>query len=204
MLKILLFDHKFNCESISSLSLIDKSLEFYRYNSEYSIYDNYDLVKPDIILYNSYIYENIGRINCQCKIKQYNTEYLVPNNTTSHTSLLTSRKAVLITKNNELKSKQYKEIKYKNNYLPILSLEPVETLYHHQYIGYINSCKDLYNLIMSSELVLSTTNIIYSICESLNINYRHFKEDGATNKINGIDKSKIIDNKYILNNIIYE
>lgn len=204
MQKILIFDNKFNSESISSLSTIDKSIQFFQYNPNYSLNDNYDIVQPSLIIVNTFLFNNINSNNCPGNLKTYFANYLIPNTIPNYQINTDNSKSILITESNDLQNTLPKHIKYNNTYLPIYSLYPINKPYHYQYTGYINSCKDLYDLLTNNRFIFTTTKLINKICDTLNISYTLFKskEILRINESKKILSKNLIDNQYILKNIL--
>lgn len=176
MLNILVYDTYFNIESISSISSIDRSLRVYSYNNNYSFYDNYDILKPDIVLVNRYIFPDFIS-DSSINIQYYDIDYIIPNinackssnNSIDNTILLIDRDYVL----------PNKELKYKDKFIKIYSIDKIIEKTHFQYCGHTDTCEQLHRLINSSSLILTTTNAILPICHTSNIPYGIYKTKGT-------------------------
>lgn len=181
MQKILVLDHKFNTESISSCSQIDPSITFYGLDSKASFYDNLDYINPDIIWINKYFTNKqlLDSILSDKTLKTtiYDINYLLPN--------------VFATKNveeqniisylsyyNILSPDTNKLYKYDNTYVRFYSLDN-NYISHPQYCGNIQSCKDLTSIILHSKRILLDNDLIQNFCAFYNKEYGTFKPSGT-------------------------
>ena len=189
MRKILVCDHKFNVESISSSG---SNIKFYGLNENISFYDNFDLVNPDCIWMNK-AFINLDIKNISVKIIEYDIPYIIPNSfakTPSNTEPITS----CILFNSIPIDRIYK---YDNSYVRFYcAKDPVQ---HIQYCGKVNTCKDITNIICSSNKIIIDSEIIENMCLFYNKQYSMFKPKGTLSWINpSIKNHSIITNIELL------
>lgn len=179
MRKILIYDHKFNVESISACSQIDKSIIFFDRVKTLSFYDNFDKIKPDELWINSFVcpkdfLHNVKQ-NVKIKVVDYNISHILPNifatadnNTTnSNISCILQNESPTIGK--IYKYEQYIKFYTINNH----------QINHAQYCGTIDSCKDLTNVICSSDKILFDDDMFKSIALFYNKPNSRFKQGGT-------------------------
>lgn len=200
MPNILVFDNKFNVESLSALSSINTHLKFYQYNEHYSFFDNFDLVKPNLILVNNLYYKYDIMSDIGCPIENYKTNKIIVNKLTSISKNKNPMPALII---NNVTALPKKDIKYNSFYAKIYSLAQHIEPIHNQYLGYIKSCETLHYIINTHKTILSDTSIIFDICKYMQTDYGYFKNRG-TIQINNETESDILTNitlyeKYISN-----
>lgn len=172
MVKILTLDHQYNVESLSALSSKYKDLVFYKQDKNISLYDNYDIINPDIILANEYLYKTQDLQNISCKIINYNICDFIVNSFMS-IKINKNKIPILIIDNKNYIDKKtiVRQHKYVKIFGIIKFLEPV----HYQYVGHIDSSKSLHNLINDHETVFYTNKNICGICSYLKSDYSKFK-----------------------------
>jgi hypothetical protein len=177
MSRILVFDHQFNVEAISSAYAYNSSVKIYQSNSDYSFYDNYDLVKPDIVLINKNYKEKIPLEYIEdINHKIYDLPYFLFNSNIK-INLEKIYDCILIIKNFDKKYLHNKTIKFGDSSVKIFSLSPISHEFHYQYCGHITSSKDLHNLINSSNNIVSDTEETSGICNFLNVNFYEYSSD---------------------------
>lgn len=188
MHKILVCDHKFNVESISSCSQQEELTKFYGLNPKMSFYDNFDTVNPDTVWINNSFFsiENYDLKNIPTRVVQYSIPYIIPNifaQIPSKSEAIIS--CILFNNHKILPNKIYQ---YDNYYIRFYTIAS-DTLDTIQHCGRILTCKDLTDIICSSEKILIDDNIISGLCSFYNKPYGLFKPKGT---ISWITSSKEI------------
>ena len=178
MRKILVYDHKFNIESLSSCSQIDPSTKFYSANPKLSFYDNYDSINPDSIWINK-AFESLDKYDLQsisAKIIEYNIPFIIPNSMAKKDhSVENIISCIFFNAPDVVNNKIYK---YDDTYVRFYNASS-ETFNHIQYCGQIKTCRDLTDIIVKSSRVLIDSNIGKGVCGFYNKSYGMFKPRGA-------------------------
>jgi hypothetical protein len=183
MRKILVCDHKFNVESIASSG---SNVKFYGLNENISFYDNFDIVNPDCVWINNAFVnlDNYDIKNIPVQIIEYNIPYIIPN---SFAKIPNNRESIIscILFDSVPLDRIYK---YDNLYIKFYCVKeyPIQ---HIQYCGKINTCKDITDIICSSDKVIIDSDIIENMCLFYNKQYSVFKPKGTLSWINPSLKS---------------
>lgn len=183
MRKILVCDHQFNVESISCCSQQYTDTIFYTLNSQLSFYDNFDIINPDIVWVNDNFFDLSNYKIQDIKIINYNIPYIIPNKfadlNQKNDEIIS---CILFDSNNLIIDKIYE---YENSYVRFYSIA-TNDLYHIQNCGKIETCKDLTNIIVSSNRVLFDNPIIKNMCSFYNKLYGTFKPKGTISWTNSV------------------
>ena len=198
-----MLDHRFNVQSAASIYAVDKTIEIYGFNEEYSFYDNIDILSPDIILINTHYYD-YDHIQ-DSRIKKYNIPYFLHNFMIKTNQHKTEEKYLLILDQNEpLTINRNKPILYKNTPIKIASIEICENgVGHYQYIGYIKSSKDLHDIVNENTLILSNTRKVLSISNSLKKRFGIYKERGTISIEDPNETANFLNNKDFIEKYVY-
>jgi hypothetical protein len=198
MVKILILDHQYNVECLSALSSRYKELVFYQQDKNISVYDNYDLINPDIIILNEHFYKSEALRGISCSIIRYDIGDFIANSFVS-AKIIKNPNPILIVQEKDCIDQ--KNIIYKNNYVKVLGISKFSEPIHHQYVGHIDSCKSLHSLINDYETILYTNKNICGICSHLKSYFGKFKSKGTISLQNHYNIITNIDvyEKYISN-----
>lgn len=194
MRKILVCDHNFNIESISSCSQINTSIKFYSQNKNLSFNDNFDMINPDCIWINK-AFKNINYNEIKyvaTKVVEYDIPYIIPNvfvtNSTSSEDIIS---CILFHETPLLLDRVYR---FHEMYVRFYTVGD-HAISHIQYCGKLNSCKDLTNIIMNSNKILIDSDIAKNMCSFYNKEYALFKPKGtlswSSNSINTISNMEL-------------
>jgi hypothetical protein len=178
MRKILVYDHKFNIESLSSCSQIDNSTKFYSSNPKLSFYDNYDSINPDTIWINKAFesLDNYDLKSISSKIIEYNIPFIIPNSMAKKDHEVENIiSCIFFNSPDVVNNKIYK---YDDTYVRFYNASS-ENFNHVQYCGQIQTCRDLTDIIVGSSKILIDNNIGKSLCGFYNKTYGIFKPRGA-------------------------
>lgn len=180
MRKILIYDHRFNVESISSCSKIDNSIVFYDRLPTLSFYDNFDKVKPDELWINTFFcpqdfLSNVKQ-NVKIKIIDYRLEYIIPNAFADVSGVTENNTISCILQHDEPNSN--KIYRYENQYVKFYTLNQ-HNINHIQYSGSLQSCKDLTDIVVSSNKVIFDDDVCRNLCSFYNKPYAQFKQGGT-------------------------
>lgn len=178
MRKILVYDHDFNIESISSCSKANGAIRFYRSNKNMSFNDNLDIINPDCIWINkSFADINVSDVkNNPIKIIEYELPYIIPNSFADiHENSENIISCVLFNDSQPISDRVYM---YNELYVRFYTVGDA-LISHTQYCGQLNNCKDLTEIIMSSKKIIADSDIIKNMCSFYRKEYALFKPKGT-------------------------
>lgn len=194
MRKILIYDHRFNVESLSSCKQIDNSIVFYDRITTLSFYDNYDRIKPDELWINDFFcpkdFSQTVQQKIPIKVINYNIDYILPNIFANNTSSSYNIISCILEYDSPTANKIYM---YNNNYVRFFTLNNHQ-IYHTQYCGRINSCKELSNVIKESSKIILQDSTCVGLCEFYDKEYASFKPSG-TLSWNSAQKDQLLTNR---------
>lgn len=201
MRKILVYDHRFNVESLSSCQKIDNSVMFYDRITTLSFYDNYDRIKPDELWINEFFcpkdfVENVKK-NITIKIITYSVDYILPNIFASITTQYDNIISCILEHGEPEINKIYM---YDNTYVRFFTLNNHE-INHIQYCGRINSCKELSNIINESSKIILQDSTCVGLCEFYAKHYAYFKPSGTLSWITTQNNQLLTNKDLFFNNV---
>ena len=173
MRKILVYDHDFNIESISSCSKANSAIRFYRSNKNMSLNDNVDIINPDCI----WINKSFADIKSSTvKTIEYEIPYLIPNALADiHDTSENIIACILFNDSQPILDRVYN---YSELYVRFYTVGDIR-ISHTQYCGQLNSCKDLSEIIMGSQKIITDSDIIKNMCSFYGKEHSLFKPKGT-------------------------